>query len=153
MANFGWDESCSVGVTQIDNLNRHLLELFSGLHDCFTEGRDICEMRIKFEDLSNYFIFHFACEEIWMSRANYKQANQHHKDHEHLCKRLSNIHQNFQDGELYILSILPSFVASLTIHIKKSDTCFGRFIANNKKSVSLMHKNKQTKVASLACQP
>ena len=141
---FEWDVRFSVGVRQIDKHNRYLFNLLNRLNKDIHGRSDTVDIKLEFEELLEYVVYHFACEGIWMTHTGYELIHEHQQEHMHIEQRILKIYQYFQNGNISILTIFPSLSKLIIAHIQKSDTEYGHF-ASDKLASKLMAKKKQIK--------
>jgi hemerythrin len=139
MSAFEWDDSFSVGVLQVDQHNKNLLKLFCDLYRGLIEQSDMRRTKFQFEELSDYIVYHFACEEIWMGRTDYRLIPEHREGHKQIKQMLVNIYKTYQHGDISVAKRLSTLANSVIAHIKESDTTYGNF-AHDKLSAKLMTK-------------
>ena len=138
MTAFEWDDSFLVGVRQVDQHNEYLFKLIGSLYKRLIEHSDLQTTKSEFHELSDYIIFHFASEEIWMVRSKYCIITGHQEQHNQLRLLLLNIHSLFQNGDVSVVTMLQSLIKSVTAHIKKSDASYGHYV-HDKISGSINH--------------
>ena len=140
MSTLDWDDSYEVGIHQIDQHNKQLLERLSLVSKAFVQNINPINLKWELTDLLDYIVFHFACEEIWMAHVNYKLIAEHQEEHKRLRQRLLDVHGDFMDANRPLLRKLRSFTRSLVEHFKEDDVSFGRFLADNQRTTRLMNK-------------
>lgn len=115
------------GVEQIDNEHRKLFaianEAYELLKDNFVSDK-YDYIREILEDLRAYTKTHFAHEEEYMEKVQYRRRFSQKIQHTEFIKKLEeidleNIDENQQETLLEILDFLANWLVS---HIKKSDT-------------------------------
>lgn len=136
---FEWEDSFTVGVRKIDEHNHHLFSLLNNLYKGLIEQSGIQTTRVEFIELSDYIVFHFACEEIWMVQTDYDLITGHKKQHKQLILMIMDIHEHFQNGDTLIGSMLPSLMQLLIAHIQEYDSTYGHFV-QDKLSAKLLAK-------------
>jgi hemerythrin-like metal-binding protein len=133
MAALEWNDSFSIGVLKVDQHNQHLFELLSSLHKGLTEHSDARIIKHGFEDLSDYIIYHFACEEIWMVRSKFSLVTEHSEQHNRLRLMFFDTYNQFKHGNISGAIAISSLIKLVIAHIEKCDTSYGCF-ANGKLS-------------------
>jgi hemerythrin len=127
MTAFEWDDSFSIGVRKVDQHNQHLFELLGSLHKGLTEHSDIEIIKDGFEDLADYIVYHFACEEIWMMHTNYSSVTEHMEQHNQLRLMFFDTYNQFKHGNILGAIEICSLIKMVIAHIKKCDTSYGCF--------------------------
>ena len=128
MSVFEWNDSLSVGVQQIDEHNQHLLKLIHGLYKGLIEQSNMQRTKLEFSELSEYIVFHFACEEMWMNNAKYSIITGHQEQHKQLRLMFMDIYNHSDHGDISIATMLLSLMQFIITHIQKSDATYGHFV-------------------------
>lgn len=128
MAAFDWDDSFSVGVRQVDQHNQHLFNLLRNINKELIEDTYSLRTKIDFYELSEYIVFHFASEEIWMTKSKYSIITVHQEQHKQLILVFLDIYKHFQDGDISISTMLPRLMLLVVAHIQKGDATYGHFV-------------------------
>ena len=139
MPSFEWDDRFSVGVLQIDRHNQYLLNLLIQLINDINDKSDTMDIKVEFEDILDYIVYHFACEEIWMTHTGYGLIHDHQQEHMCIKQKFLNIYQGFQNGNISILNMFTTLSKLIIAHIQDSDTTYGYF-ASDKLTSKLMTK-------------
>jgi hemerythrin len=126
MTAFDWDDSFSVGVRQVDQHNQHLFNLLRKLYKALIEDSDPIRTKLEFSELSEYIVFNFACEEIWMTKTKYSIITGHQEQHMQLRLMFLDIYKHFQHNYISIATMLPRLMLLVVAHIQKSDATYGR---------------------------
>ena len=71
MSLFAWNETYSIGVTEIDAQHRRLFSLADELHSAMNAGKGKAVLRKVLHDLITYTQTHFAAEERMMQKCGY----------------------------------------------------------------------------------
>ena len=141
MPSFEWDFRFSVGVRQIDKHNQLLFNLLHQLSKNIRNRADTLDIKLKFEELLEYIVYHFACEKIWMTHTGYGLIHEHQQEHMRIKQRILEIYQGFQNGNIPILNTFPSLSKLIIAHIQNSDTTYGYFVSD-KLTSKLMTKRR-----------
>lgn len=121
-----WKNDYSIGIEQIDEQHKILFEIAGRAYnlltnDFYTDKYDkILEI---IEELKNYTIFHFKCEEEYMLSIKYKRFLSHKVEHDEFIEKFNSI--DFisidQEQDKYIMSILEYLVDWVSSHILEKD--------------------------------
>ncbi|HET6720510.1 MAG TPA: bacteriohemerythrin, partial [Rhodocyclaceae bacterium] len=79
-----WQDSFSVGIKEVDDQHRTLVELLNQLHTAIRERRGSDACRETLDRLAEYTITHFQLEERLMQASNYAGFDVHKRQHEDL---------------------------------------------------------------------
>lgn len=117
-----WSDDLSVGIQEIDEQHKVLVNLLNELHDSVLNrhGREACERILR--RLAEYTRIHFAVEESLMRILHYPEYEEHTQEHEELIGQVADLQKKFRDDGLNIsMDLLQFLKAWLTEHIIKSD--------------------------------
>lgn len=100
MALIEWKDEYSVGVPDVDEEHRELIELINSLHENMQapdRGLDVMEF---LGEIYARIASHFALEELIMRRHEYDEYRDHKGDHEQLLEEIRDIMDDYEDGKL-----------------------------------------------------
>jgi len=98
VAFFVWDPKYSVGVAEIDNQHRRLVELIDEMHIAMKEGHAREEAPKILGGLIDYTQKHFATEERLMDRYRYPAAAVHKDKHGRIVARVLEFKEKIDGG-------------------------------------------------------
>lgn len=125
----GWDDSLSVGVAEVDQQHRTLIDLLNLLHSSSTSGKGNETVRKVFGDLAAYTVDHFGFEERILAQHGYPELPQHRDAHAKLTARVVQLREEFDTGRGTLGADLFLFLRSwLNGHIRGSDRQYGRYL-------------------------
>lgn len=124
---FEWKDAYSVGVDEIDDQHRNLVEMVNQLHDHLNEDSSMrLYIEVFLERLVSYVEYHFACEERTMVESNYPDYEAHLKIHNALRAQVSEFKQKFINNEADVSESLMEFLKDwLLNHIGGMDQKVG----------------------------
>lgn len=129
MSTMGCDDSSLFGAQQIDQTHRHLMELLNELCDVIRTG-SLEPYQTKLDELIEYAIYHFICEEYWMNKNLYPGHWDHKKEHEVFFHKIAEISKTLGEGNILLTLDKISFLTNwLTEHKFDSDANYRVFIA------------------------
>lgn len=135
MAFFDWSDDYSVGVTEMDNQHKHLIDIINELNDATMSGNSSSALSSIFDKLLSYTDFHFGNEERLMIEHGYGGLLNQQSEHRKLVDELRELQKNFQSGTASVNFQTMSFLRSwLYDHILTTDKQYGPFF--NSKGVS-----------------
>jgi hemerythrin len=127
---FGWKDTYSIGVAEIDAQHRRLFSLADELHAAMNSGKGKAVIEQVLQNLVNYTKTHFAAEERLMQRCSYPDLAPHKTQHDELTKRVVQLQQEFQAGRAMITIEVMQFLSDwLRQHIGGSDRKYVPFVA------------------------
>ncbi|MDF2606470.1 MAG: iron-binding protein hemerythrin [Bacillales bacterium] len=121
-----WKDDFLVGVEIIDEQHKVLFDLTGKAYELLKDDyvHDKYDEIVKIiDELKEYTIFHFKCEEEYMKSIGYKKFLSHKVEHDDFIERVNSL--NFleidEDQDKYILSILDFVVSWISDHILQRD--------------------------------
>ncbi|MGB4333732.1 MAG: bacteriohemerythrin [Chromatiaceae bacterium] len=124
-----WDRTLSVGVPEIDEDHRKLVDLFNLLNRAVAEGasRDYTEALV--DELISCTVWHFKHEERLMLKYGYPGLAEHRSEHTELIDSAQALQRKFQSGASPAASEDIEFVEHwLTGHIYGADMDLGAYL-------------------------
>lgn len=126
-----WDNNLSVGVTEIDDQHKKLVDHLNVLNDAMKERKGKEVMDDILEGLVEYAATHFATEEKYFDKYNYPKKTTHTKEHTSFVINIMEFKKGFDDGKVTLTMDLMCFLKDwLAKHINGSDKhytkCFNR---------------------------
>lgn len=129
MKDIVWDHVLSVGVDEIDDDHRRLVELFNLLNHSATEGETPEYLAAVLEELINCTVWHFSHEERLMLKYGYDGLAEHKSEHQELIKSAKELQQEIlQAGKLVDEDDLVYLERWLTQHILVDDMRLGAYL-------------------------
>ncbi len=124
-----WTSDFSVGVAEIDDQHRNLIDLVNDLHQAMTEGHGWNEMEATFKGLSAYIQKHFSYEEGLLEKFNYPDMDLHRLEHKVFVRQIQKFRSQYDAGEYLISQKVMNYLKEwLTQHIKVIDKEYGPFL-------------------------
>jgi len=128
MPTIEWNYKFLIGIREIDQHHKHLVELLNETYDEFTERKDIAHLGYVIDELIDYSHYHFDCEEHWMVETLYPDLENHKIEHELFKKRAYEFKLNYVQNATYSVEILSFLSNWITQHILETDAKFGSFL-------------------------
>lgn len=117
-----WNEQLEIGIAQIDEQHRWLVDITNTLHGLLSAGNAHAEeLGHILEQLMDYTMNHFIVEEELFHRLGYPESNAHKAQHNVFCERVMDLLTRHDMGELVGLDALNLLKNWLTNHIIKID--------------------------------
>ena len=135
MALIEWDNSLSIGVSEIDRQHQQLVKMINELNDAMLSGKGREALRTIINGLISYTDTHFTTEERYFDQFDYSEADQHKGEHEAFVRKVSEFRDGYESGQIGLSISIMNFLSSwLTTHIKGSDKKYApMFTANGVK--------------------
>jgi len=104
MLGIDWRESMTVGVKEIDDQHKQLIDTIEKLNEKIIQHAVENDLTDIFEQLSRYIHIHFATEEAYFDKFHYAEAEAHKAAHLFFANRVSEMRQN-PDRGMHALSL------------------------------------------------
>ncbi|HYD68373.1 bacteriohemerythrin [Azospirillum sp.] len=129
MSYVDWPGQLPLGVPELDEDHRELVDTLNGLHDTLaagTCGRDAASLLLRFVRLARE---HFGREEALMAERGYPAAAEHGREHGELLSVLSFMLDAVRTGQAGLDERTLDHVRRwLCGHIENSDAALARFL-------------------------
>ena len=100
MAILQWNESFSVGVTEIDRQHQKLVAMINELSEAMKQGKGKMVLGKVLNNLIDYTATHFQTEEKYFDQYNYPKTSAHTKEHTNFVINIMEFKKDFDDGKL-----------------------------------------------------
>lgn len=100
MALIEWKDEYSVGVPDVDEEHRELIELINTLYERMRSSEREPDVMEFLGEIYARIASHFALEELLMRRNDYDELPEHKADHEQLLEEIRDIMDDYEDGRL-----------------------------------------------------
>jgi len=130
MKDLVWDRILSVGVDEVDDDHRRLLDLFNILNHAVSEGSAPEYLAAVLEELINCTAWHFSHEERLMLKHGYDGLAEHRTEHRDLMQSVRALQQKIlQAGSRMADEDLVYLERWLTQHILTDDAKMGAYLS------------------------
>jgi len=127
MALITWSSMFSVGVGEIDNQHKKLIDLINQLNDAMQAGKSTDVLGKVLAELVNYTVYHFGYEESLMGQHKYEDSPAHKDEHKKFVATAGDFKKKFDSGSAVISVEIMNFLRDwLTNHIMKTDKKLGQ---------------------------
>lgn len=127
MALITWSAMLSVGVTEIDDQHKKLIDLVNQLNDAMHAGKGKEALTPVLAELIRYTQYHFGTEDRLMARHGYKEAPAHKAEHAKFVAEVTAFKAKFDKGNAMLSNELMAFLRDwLSKHILSTDKKFAR---------------------------
>lgn len=117
-----WNDSLSVGVSEIDRQHMKLVGLINKLHQAMSEGHAKDVMSQILDEMISYTDEHFKTEERYFNQFKYIKTVEHMREHRNFVNTALQLQSDFKSGKLGISVGTMEFLKDwLTKHIQGSD--------------------------------
>jgi hemerythrin-like metal-binding protein len=124
-----WSDSYSLGLPEIDDQHKTLIDLMNDLWAAIAANAPIEDNQKILLRLEQYTVAHFGAEETMMRTMGYPDFEAHRAAHQGFVKRLQAEGERLQKGERLNLDILHFLRDWLVNHILVSDKAYAAYLA------------------------
>lgn len=130
MKDLVWGKILSVGVDEIDDDHRKLIQLFNILNHAVTAGEPPDYLVATLEELVNCTVWHFSHEERLMLKYGYPEIDEHKAEHRELIESARELQQQILLSDKPVAEEHIEFLERwLTEHILTADGRLGAFLS------------------------
>lgn len=126
-----WDDHLTVGVADIDEHHRNVLDKINRLLEEMKRGVARHSSGEFLAFTRRYVADHFAAEESYMRKYSYPNAPTHFEQHRAFLRRFELLERRFTEegpSGLLIVDIEREIGEALVTHIEETDQAMGRFL-------------------------
>ncbi len=117
-----WTSSLDIGIKEIDDQHRILVDRINTLAEAVEMGLDNLSLQGILRDLSAYAATHFSLEEGYFDRFDYRDAAAHKEEHAAFVRKVHVFRSELSEGKSTLSAEVLEFLRSwLTSHIAFSD--------------------------------
>lgn len=129
MALLTWNDRLSVGIREMDQQHKRLVDLINQLYDAMGMGKGDNVKSVVLNDLLTYTRVHFAAEERLMEKHAYPHFARHKQLHDELTEQVLHLNERLETGQMVASVTLANFLRDwLQTHITQEDKKYGQFI-------------------------
>jgi hemerythrin len=126
-----WSESLSVGIEELDDQHKNLVEMVNRMHEAIHERHGSEAVQSILAELANYTVIHFAVEEALMRLLDYPDYEEHFAIHKELVDQVLYLQAKVASGKTAVSFELLHFLKTwLTKHILQEDMAYSEFFIN-----------------------
>ena len=130
MKDIVWDEILSVGVDEIDEDHRKLVNIFNILNHSVMAEESSDYLAATLAELINCTVWHFSHEERLMLKHRYEGIEEHKAEHRELIKSAKELQQEILQADKPVVDEHIEFLERwLTEHILTADLRLGSYLA------------------------
>lgn len=130
MKDIVWGRVLSVGVDEIDEDHRKLVNIFNILKHSVMERESPDYLAAVLEELLNCTVWHFSHEERLMLKYRYEGIDEHKADHQELIRSAKELQQELLQADKPLADEHIEFLERwLTEHILTADMRLGSYLS------------------------
>ena len=121
-----WQENLSVGVNEIDNQHKALINIINRIDDCIDSPSERQQLEKLLPELHWYASEHFKHEELFMFETSYPQREEHREIHHEMLSEVQNLIDNLSKEITETQHIADFFKKWLLKHITVEDQDYAK---------------------------
>jgi hemerythrin len=129
MSEFGWKETYSVGVEEIDQQHKDFLKLINRLNILHGKGDPPALISRYLHELGAYAAYHFVSEENIMVLLKYPDLYRQEAEHQKLLEALSRKVKDYQVGSEDVDSLIQFLMDWFVSHTSLEDRKIGDYLS------------------------
>ena len=123
-----WSQSLSVGIPEMDNQHKKLIDLINQLYEAMGRGKGTEALAGVLDQLETYTKYHFAAEEKFMLQMGYPVLDKHKLVHKDLAAQVVDLKQKLLTGKMVAAVSVGTFLKDwLQNHIQNVDMKYGQY--------------------------
>jgi hemerythrin-like metal-binding protein len=124
-----WDNTLSIGVDEVDEDHRRLVDLFNIFNHSVAEGESTDYVQAVLEELISLTVWHFRHEERLMLKYGYEGLSEHKEEHQDLIESVKELQQQYLRENKSVSGEDIQFLEHwLTAHIYDADMKLGNYL-------------------------
>lgn len=125
-----WDETCSVGVSELDEAHRVLFGIGNRMIQAVVERKEEEETREVIDQMIEYAEKHFRREEELLDATHYPGRAEHHAIHQRLLNDIRLFKSQYVAGNVDGAAVAGFLIEWIVNHIKKVDKRYSSHLAS-----------------------
>jgi hemerythrin len=132
MKKLDWNDKFSIGITEIDDQHKKLINIINMMNDVF-EGNltEKTSLKIVLLEMEDYIQYHFKSEEDFMQIVNYPDFASHKKEHNDFIITVKNFVEQLSENRDIAKDLLIFLYNWLSNHILNVDQKIGQYMNKN----------------------
>jgi hemerythrin len=126
-----WNENLSVGVKEIDDQHKQLINMLNDLFVAMSKGEGKAILKEMVQKLADYTKDHFREEERLMEVYCYNGYEMHKKEHDVFVKKVNDFQKKFNDDHLSSVEVADFVQGWITNHVMKTDKLYAPFMKHD----------------------
>lgn len=131
-----WNDSYSVGDSDIDEQHKKWVSIYNDIYDYFdqkSQEKSQLEIMDTLKSIVDYTRYHFDYEREYMKSINYPLIVEHLRKHKEFDNLVYKISRNASEGKIILYSEMMTLIRHWFLnHILEEDKKYGRY-ANEQK--------------------
>ena len=122
-----WEDKLSVGIKEIDDQHKVLVEILDELYYAMLKARGPEVIETTLEKVIQYTKTHFATEERLFKKYSYPEEKAHKAEHDAMLKKVNAFHRDFKNGKLIGVDLMQFLNKWFVEHLQTTDYRYVNF--------------------------
>lgn len=122
-----WKETFSVGIKEIDDQHRVLVDILDELYYAMLKAKGIELVESTLEKVIQYTKTHFATEELLFKKYSYPEEKGHKAEHDAMLKKVMAFQRDFKNGQLIGVDLMHFLNKWFVEHLQTTDYRYVKF--------------------------
>jgi hemerythrin-like metal-binding protein len=122
MALIEWTPALSVGVAELDNQHKKLIDIINRFNDAMKSGKGAAVLAVALKEVADYTVYHFGAEERQLQAIGYSGLLKQKTEHKIFVDKLKSLQKELDAGKMMLSIEFMAFLKTwLTSHIAVND--------------------------------
>jgi hemerythrin len=123
-----WDDSFSVGVREIDEQHKKLVQMINDFYGQLQAKKPQEALQELLNAMAQYTVTHFSTEERFFRLYKYPDTEAHKLEHSGFVEKVKEVQARLKEGKMVLSFEITTFIKQwLCNHILQSDKKYGPF--------------------------
>ena len=122
-----WDEKFSVGIKEIDDQHKVLVDILDELYLAMLKARGNEVIEATLDKVIRYTKTHFSTEELLFKKYSYPEENPHKAEHDAMLKKVDAFRRDFKNGKLIGVDLMHCLKKWFVEHLQTTDYRYVEF--------------------------
>lgn len=127
-----WEPGFNLGIPEIDEQHKKIIDLINGLNQAFIENVTQEKIGEILEEMKIYANQHFKTEEDYFVKTSYPLQKEHITQHEYFVTKVEDFSKSFTQGQPITFRLMKFLRSWWTNHILDSDREYVEIIKSSK---------------------
>ena len=122
-----WEERFSVGIRDIDDQHRVLVEILDELYNAMLKAKGNEVIETTLEKVIQYTKTHFSTEELLFKKYGYPEEKAHKEEHDAMLKKVAAFQRDFKNGKFICVDLMHFLKKWFVEHLQTTDYRYVKF--------------------------
>lgn len=122
-----WEEKFSVGIKEIDEQHKVLVDILDELYLAMLKARGNEVIEATLDKVIRYTKNHFSTEELLFKKYSYPEEKPHKAEHDAMLKKVDAFRRDFKNGKLIGVDLMHFLKNWFVEHLQTTDYRYVKF--------------------------